>query len=201
MAPWLWLGLLGLALWRRGWLRRRAGAGRCCWPGRCWAWLGLLASGFAIGARGWSFEAWAAGSANWRQPVRHRPGRLSGAAGPADAAGRRPGAARLLPGDLFVAGAVVLCAALLLLFVALPVAKSLIGAFLDEAGAGLAGGAAERLGHERVWGLSCLGGGVRCGVAWNTLFLALLTAAGTTVLGTLIALLAERGGPRAAAGR
>jgi iron(III) transport system permease protein len=35
-------------------------------------------------------------------------------------------------GDIFVAGAVVLCAALLLLFVALPVAKSLIGAFLDE---------------------------------------------------------------------
>ena len=34
---------------------------------------------------------------------------------------------------------------------------------------------------------------MRCGVAWNTLFLALLTAAGTTVLGTLIALWAERG--------
>ena len=55
---------------------------------------------------------------------------------------------------------------------------------------------AERLGHERVWGLSCLVGGVRCGVAWNTLFLALLTATGTTVLGTLIALYAERGNRR-----
>jgi iron(III) transport system permease protein len=32
--------------------------------------------------------------------------------------------------DVFVAGAVLLCAALLLLFVALPVAKSLIGAFI-----------------------------------------------------------------------
>jgi iron(III) transport system permease protein len=41
-------------------------------------------------------------------------------------------------------------------------------------------------------------GGVRCGVAWNTLFLALLTAAGTTVMGTLIALLAERGAKRLA---
>ena len=37
---------------------------------------------------------------------------------------------------------------------------------------------------------------MRCGVAWNTLFLALLTAAGTTLLGTLIALLAERGSAR-----
>jgi iron(III) transport system permease protein len=37
---------------------------------------------------------------------------------------------------------------------------------------------------------------VRCGVAWNTLLLALMTAAGTTVLGTLIALVAERGNRR-----
>ena len=55
---------------------------------------------------------------------------------------------------------------------------------------------AERLGHERIWGLGCLAGGVRCGVAWNTLFLALLTAFGTTVLGTMLALVAERGSPR-----
>ena len=83
-------------------------------------------------------------------------------------------------GDLFVAGAVVFCSALLLLFVALPVGKSLIGAFLDEAGSFSLAALAERLAHERVWGLGCLVGGVRCGVAWNTLFLALLTAAGTT---------------------
>jgi hypothetical protein len=41
-----------------------------------------------------------------------------------------------------------------------------------------------------------LRGGPQCGVAWNTLFLALLTATGTTVLGTMIALVAERGGAR-----
>ena len=45
--------------------------------------------------------------------------------------------------------------------------------------------------------MSCLAGGVRCGVAWNTLFLALMTATGTTVMGTMMALLAERSaGPR-----
>jgi iron(III) transport system permease protein len=97
-----------------------------------------------------------------------------------------------------VAGAVLLCAALLLLFVALPVAKSLVGAFLTEDGAWSATALFERLGHERVWGLGCLAGGVRCGVAWNTLFLALLTATGTTVLGTFIALMAERGNRRLA---
>jgi iron(III) transport system permease protein len=99
-------------------------------------------------------------------------------------------------GDAFVAGAVVLCAALLLLFVALPVAVALAGAFVDDAGRFSLAAVAERLGHERTWGLGCLAGGVRCGVAWNTLFLALLTAVGTTVLGTLLALVAERGAPR-----
>ena len=99
-------------------------------------------------------------------------------------------------GDLFVAAAVVLCSALLLLFVALPVAKALLGAFFDDASHLSLGALAERIANERVWGLGCLVGGVRCGVAWNTLFLALLVAAGTTVLGTLIALLAERGDQR-----
>ena len=42
-----------------------------------------------------------------------------------------------------------------------------------------------------------VGAGARCGVAWNTLFLALLTATGTVIMGTMMALLAERSaGPR-----
>jgi iron(III) transport system permease protein len=102
--------------------------------------------------------------------------------------------------DVFVAGAVVLCSALLLLFVALPVGKSLIGAFMDESGAFSASALGDRLGHERIWGLGCVAGGVRCGVAWNTLVLALLTATGTTIMGTLIALYAERGNPRVSKG-
>ena len=107
------------------------------------------------------------------------------------------GVARLgrFRGDIFVAGAVWFCGALLLLFVAFPVAKALAAAFLDEAGKVSLSAWAERLGSDRVWGLGCLRG-TRCGVAWNTLLLALLTAAGTTVMGTLIALWAERGAKR-----
>ncbi len=75
-------------------------------------------------------------------------------------------------------------------------AKALLGAFVDDAGSPSLAALLERLAHERVWGLGCLAGGVRCGVAWNTLFLALLTATGTTLMGTLIALYAERGGHR-----
>ena len=102
----------------------------------------------------------------------------------------------LFRGDVFVASAVVFCGVLLALFVALPVLKALAGAFVDDAGRLSIMALWERIGNERTWGLSCLAGGQRCGVAWNTLFLALITAAGTTALGTLLALLAERGSAR-----
>ena len=196
--PWLWFGLAGLLLAAAGALLppTRAQGGLLLGGGALGV-VGLLASGFTIGARGWSFDALSA---------------LFGTL-PAGQFGMGLGAALTLlvclmlagagmarlgffRGDLFVAGAVLLCAALLLLFVALPVAKSLVAAFFDESGAFSVGAIGDRLGNERVWGLSCLAGGVRCGVAWNTLFLALITAAGTTAMGTLIALYAERGNRR-----
>lgn len=177
--PWLWGGLAGLLL---------AGVGATMRPGRAqglWL-LGGAALGLAllIGT-GFGFEKQGIGLGG--ALVLLALLMLAGA-----------GVARLgfFRGDLFVASAVLLCSALLLLFVALPVGKALVGAFFNEDGAFSVMALAERLGNERVWGLSCLVGGVRCGVAWNTLFLALLTAAGTTVLGTLIALYAERGNRR-----
>src|SRR4029450_1372803 len=47
-----------------------------------------------------------------------------------------------------------------------------------------------------IWGLRCLVGGGRCGVAWNTLFLALACGVGTTALGLAFALVATRTGFR-----
>ena len=196
--PWLWIGAAGLLLALLA-LRAPAGPaqGRLLLVGAGAGLFGLLAAGFGIGAAGWSFEflqAWF--------------GELPGGQFGIGLGGALvllallmllgAGIARLgyFRGDLFVAGAVVLCSALLLLFVALPVGKSLLGAFLDDAGQPSLAALAERLAHERVWGLGCLAGGVRCGVAWNTLFLALLTATGTTLMGTLIALYAERGNRR-----
>jgi iron(III) transport system permease protein len=196
--PWLWIGAVGLALaLAAGRLSAGTTQGRGLLAGAGLGLLGLLAGGFGIGATGWSFdflEAWF--------------GALPGGQFGIGLGGALvllsllmllgAGIARLgyFRGDLFVAGATVLCSALLLLFVALPVGKSLLGAFLDDGGRPSLAALAERLANERVWGLGCLAGGVRCGVAWNTLFLALLTAAGTTVMGTLIALVAERGNRR-----
>ena len=196
--PWLWVGVMGLLVagvaW---WLPATRVQGWLLLGGGGLGALGLLLSGFAIGARGWSFE--------FLTPLLGElpNGQFGIGLGAAVAllallmlAGA--GIARLgyFRGDLFVASAVLLSSALLLLFVALPVGKSLVGAFFDESGAFSITAIADRLGNERVWGLGCLAGGVRCGVAWNTLFLALLTATGTTVMGTLIALVAERGNQR-----
>ena len=176
---WLWIVPIALALASFGWganERRRQGA--MLSAGALVGLLGLLGSGFAI-----------------RQPGIGLGGALTllaflmllGA-----------GVARLgwVRGDAFTASAIVLSSALLLLFVVWPVAMSLAGAFVDENGRLSLAALVERIGNERTWGLGCLVGGVRCGVAWNTLFLALLTATGTTVLGTMIALLAERGAGR-----
>lgn len=96
-------------------------------------------------------------------------------------------------GDLFVSAAVISCGAILILFIVFPVSKTLVSAFIGEHGTFEPAAFVKRISTDRIWGLSCLSGNTRCGVAWNTLFLALLTAAGTTLMGSLLALLAERG--------
>ena len=196
--PWLWAALVGLAIALPGLVTvSRRGRGALFTTGALVALVGVLTSGFSIGVNGWSF-AWMSSAFG---------ALAAGQAGIGLGGGMTLLALLMLfgfglaalgrfRGDAFVACAVVLSSALLLLFVALPVAAALSGAFLDDAGRFSLGALAERLGHERIWGLSCVVGGVRCGVAWNTLFLALLTAFGTTLLGTMLALVAERGAAR-----
>lgn len=192
---WLWGPAVGLAVVATGVL---AGAGRLpslavTLGGGAGAGL-LLGAGFTIGLQGWSV--------GWIK-----------AALPALAQGQYGlgwggivvllsllmlfgiGLARLgyFRGDGFTACAVVGCAALLLLFIAFPVFKGLIGALQDEAGKWSLVAAAARVFNQKTWGLGCLAGGTRCGVVWNTLVLGLATAAGSTLLGLALALLAERG--------
>ena len=196
---WLLLGLIGLVMAAIG-LGQPAGKqqGNVFMLGGAVGALGLVASGFFIGAKGWAFEAF---NAQFGELALNQFGMGIGALVAllslvmifAFGVARRG----FFKGDLFVASAVVGCAVLLVTFIAFPVTKSLYGAFLNEEGRWSIGALFNRIGNERVWGLNCLVGGVRCGVAWNTLFLALCTATGTVVLGTMMALLAERSaGPR-----
>ncbi len=196
---WLGVGLLGLGVAAVG-LTQPAGKLQARWlmAGGLLGSVGLLVSGFAIGAKGWSFALL---NTAFGELAINQFGIGIGAfvALLALVVITSFGVARngLFKGDLFVSSAVMGCAVLMVLFIAFPVTKALYGAFLNEEGQWAVSAIFERIGNERVWGLNCLVGGVRCGVAWNTLALALLTAAGTTVMGTMMALLAERSaGPR-----
>ncbi len=193
--PWLLVGVAGLLLAAVGALQAPGKAqGTWLLAGGLVGGLGLAASGFLIGARGWSFAAF---NNSFGELAVNQFGMGIGAfiALLALVMLSAFGLARrgFFKGDLFVSASVVGCGVLMLLFIAYPVTKALYGAFLNEDGQWSLAALMARVGNERVWGLSCVTGGVRCGVAWNTLVLALLTATGTVVLGTMLALMAERG--------
>jgi iron(III) transport system permease protein len=196
--PWLWLGLVGFALAAAG-AAQPPGRGQGTWllAGGGFALGALLLTGFAIGARGWAFDFLNAafGELASKQPGLGWGGALALCASLVLAAF---GVARWgrFKGDLFVAAAVLGCGGLLALFILFPVLKALSAALYDEDGRLALGLLWERIASDRNFGLGCFAGAPRCGVAWNTLALGLATAASTTVLGTLMALMAERSSRR-----
>ena len=101
-----------------------------------------------------------------------------------------------LRGDPFVAGGVIAVTALVAVFTFYPVVTILISAIEDDKGGLSPSAFAGRLLTTKVWGAGCVAGGTRCGVAWNTLVLALLCALGCTTLGLAFALIVTRTGFR-----
>ena len=95
-------------------------------------------------------------------------------------------------GDPFVAASVVVVTTLVAVFTFFPVARILISALQDAGGAFSLAAIPERLFTQKIWGLGCIAGSTRCGVAWNTLVLAFLCATGCTALGLTFALIATR---------
>ena len=155
--------------------------------------LYTLGQGFAIGAQGWSFDALAR---TW--------GPLAGGQ-----FGMGLGAALTLStfamlfalglaergyfnGDAFIAGSIVAILASTAIFTFYPVLNILVSAFQDDGGAFSPSAFIGRATQQKVWGLGCITGGPRCGVAWNTLLLALICGAGTTALGLAFALVVAR---------
>src|SRR5436305_625753 len=86
--------------------------------------------------------------------------------------------------------------ALTILFVFLPVGIILASAFQDNSGAFAPSEFAPKFFDSSIWGLDCVTSNLRCGVAWNTLVLAVLVGIGTTALGLAFALIATRTGMR-----
>jgi len=97
-----------------------------------------------------------------------------------------------LRGDRFAAASLLVVTALVGLFVFLPLARVLAAAVQGQDGILSPSAFASRLTAEKIWTLACLRSTRSCGVAWNTVVLALLTAFGTTLLGLALALLVTR---------
>src|SRR5512139_3992806 len=95
-------------------------------------------------------------------------------------------------GDAFVAGSAVAVAALVALFTFFPVFRILISAAQDANETLSLTAFGRRLFTEKVWGIGCITGTTRCGVAWNTLLLAFSCATACTALGLAFALIWHR---------
>ena len=98
----------------------------------------------------------------------------------------------VMKGDAFVVASITMLAALVSVFVLYPIASMFIGSVQDFDGSFKPDGFISNIQDGSIWSLSCLVGGERCGVAWRTLWLALMTATGSTVLGLAFALVATR---------
>ncbi|MGQ0664028.1 MAG: ABC transporter permease [Pseudomonadota bacterium] len=155
------------------------------------AWL--FGQGFVIGHVGWSF-GWLAALAGSEGP--RQPGMGYGAIAVAAAFLMvlcfGLAAKGFCRGDGFTVGAIGLIVGLITLFVFFPVFTVLTSAVEDNAGHFAPMLFVDKFADRSVWGLDCLTSTLRCGVAWNTLFLAIVVGAGTTALGLAFALVATR---------
>lgn len=157
----------------------------------------VLAQGFALNHRGWGFSFFENlfGATEATQPGLGLGALVTLAAllflltGGLAAKGA-------MKGDRFTTGAIGLVIASILIFVFLPVFYVLAGAAQAPEGQSALLTFIQRLSSPDIWSLGCLGGGTRCGVAWTSLFLAVLTGTTTTLLGLAFALVAVRTGFR-----
>ena len=159
------------------------------------AWL--LIQGFGIGLRGWRYP-WLTelfGKLDGRQFGMGYGALLTGLAflflmtlGIA--------ARGAVGGDVFVVGSIGFVIATITLFVFMPIVQMLVNALITEQGGYSLAAFGERLFSDRLWSLGCVSSGTRCGVAWNSFFLAVVVGLLSTLLGLAFALVATRTGFR-----
>jgi iron(III) transport system permease protein len=95
-------------------------------------------------------------------------------------------------GDVFVVSSISVILGLVLLFVFFPVALILVSALQDNAGHWAPLEFFAKFFDRSIWGVDCLTSNLRCGVAWNTLLLAILVGVGSAILGLAFALIVVR---------
>lgn len=156
------------------------------------AWF--LFQGYAIGLRGWQFgwpSSWF-GELGDRQFGMGYGALLVGAAflfiltlGIA--------ARGAVGGDVFVVGSIGFVVMMVTIFIFVPIVEMLANAMQTDDGYSPSAFLPKLL-SARIWGLDCIFGGGRCGVAWNSLLLAVLVGLITTLLGLVFALVVTRTG-------
>ncbi|MGU3576100.1 ABC transporter permease [Brucellaceae bacterium C25G] len=98
----------------------------------------------------------------------------------------------VLKGDAFILASISMLSVLVAVFVFYPLFSMFAGSVQDFDGSFNPDGFIRNIQDPSIWSFGCLIDGTRCGVAWRTLWLALMTASGSTVLGLAFALLATR---------
>ncbi|MBZ9857099.1 iron ABC transporter permease [Mesorhizobium sp. CA13] len=155
------------------------------------AWLAI--EGFSIIHSGWGF-AWLGHLASTPGPV--QPGLGWGAVLYAVSMlmfiAEALAARGWCKGDRFVVGSLLIVIASLILFVAYPLLSILASAIEDNDGNIVPALFAEKLFSANIWSLRCLYGDGSCGVAWNTVAIAVLVGFFCTALGLALALIALR---------
>ena len=154
--------------------------------------LGWLAvEGLAIIHRGWGFSALSAFGPGPTQPALGW-GALVYAGACLAVAAYGLAARGWLRGDVFVAGSLLLVVGAIVLFVAVPVGTILLSAIRDNDNHIALGEFLDKITDRSIWGLSCITGDRACGVAWNSLELAIIVGVLSTLLGLAFALIAQR---------
>ncbi|MEM9631558.1 MAG: iron ABC transporter permease [Pseudomonadota bacterium] len=98
----------------------------------------------------------------------------------------------VMKGDAFVVGSISVLIFLVTVFIFYPIGSMFVGSFQDFDGSFKPDGFFENMQDPSIWSLNCVVGAGRCGVAWRTLTLAVMTGIGSTVLGLAFALVATR---------
>ncbi len=158
--------------------------------------LGLayaLSQGFAIGLNGWSWSFMEAGFG----PIEARQfgmgyGALFVCAAFLFLLSQGIAAKGAVNGDVFVVGSIALIVALVIAFIFFPVSRILISAVQDNEGAFAPASFVSKLLSRDLWGVACLTTNVNCGIAWNSLGLAIMVGVGTAGLGLAFALAVTR---------
>jgi iron(III) transport system permease protein len=98
----------------------------------------------------------------------------------------------VMKGDAFIVGSISMLVSLVAVFVFYPIGSMFTAAVQDFDGSFNPDGFIRNLQDPGIWSLNCVVGAGRCGVAWRTLTLALMTASASTLLGLAFALIATR---------